>query len=187
MNTYLRGAVLAGALGRGAFAGVGEGVAQQKDLNVEVAPSHQRPTRLRPHVFRPMQVSLQTIGSPVISIGQPLRFRMVSLSDGYGQLYVLSASGRTQLWLENVRLRAGLPITYPRPGLIVRAAPPAGDETLLFIATRAPLEGFVGGTSGTPFDLQYTHDGLRAAVQQKLDAMPRSEWAIGELNVRVQE
>ena len=107
--------------------------------------------------------------------------------EGYGQLYVLSASGRSQLWLENVRLHTGQPIYFPSPGSIVRATPPAGDETILFVVTRTPIHGFVGGTSMTPFDLQYTHDGLRAAIQERLAAMPRSDWAVAELSVRVQE
>ena len=129
-----------------------------------------------------------TVGPSVLSIGEPLGFRMASLAcEGYGQLYVLSASGRSQLWLENVRLHTGQPIYYPSPGFIVRASPPAGDETVLFVVTREPFHGFVGGTSATPFDLQYTHDGLRAAIQERLAAMPRSDWAVAEVSVRVQE
>ena len=137
---------------------------------------------------RPVQVSLMTVGPSILSIGDPLGFRMASLAcEGYGQLYVLSASGRSQLWLENVRMHTGQPIYFPSPGSIVRATPPAGDETILFVVTRAPIHGFVGGTSMTPFDLQYTHDGLRAAIQERLAAMPRSDWAVAEVSVRVQE
>jgi hypothetical protein len=203
MNGFIRHAAVAGALALGLSAGATDGLAQgttSKDLNVEAAPPphwqpqpHWRPAR-QPHgpphgrQARPVQVSLMTVGPSVLSIGEPLRFRMASLAcEGYGQLYVLSASGRSQLWLENVRLRTGQPIYYPSPGLIVRAAPPAGDETVLFVVTRSPFHGFVGGPSTTPFDLQYTHDGLRAAIQERLDAMPRSDWAIAEVSVRVQE
>lgn len=190
MNEFLRKTAFVGALGLCVFAGATDAFAQSdqaasgRDLTVEAAPMHGRPWR-RP--FRPVQVSLMPVGPSTLAIGQPLRFRMVSLSDGYGQLYALSASGRSQLWMENVRLRAGQPVNYPRPGFIVRAAAPAGDETILFVATRAPISGFVGGASTKPFDLQFTHDGLRSAVQQQLDAMPRSDWAIGELTIRVQE
>jgi hypothetical protein len=203
MNGFIRHAAVAGALALGLSVGATDGLAQSnsnatsKDLNVEAAPPphwqapppHWRPAR-PPHwrQARPVQVSLMTVGPSVLSIGEPLRFRMASLvCEGYGQLYVLSASGRSQLWLENVRLHTGQPIFYPSPGLIVRAAPPAGDETVLFVVTRSPFHGFVGGTSTTPFDLQYTHDGLRAAIQERLDAMPRSDWAIAEVSVRVQE
>ncbi len=91
--------------------------------------------------------------------------------------------------MENVRVHAGVPIAYPRPGFLVRATPPAGDETVLFVATRSRIAGFLGGggTSTTPFDLQFTHDALRGALQNQLDALPRTDWAIAELTIRVQE
>ena len=215
MNGFIRHAAVAGALALGLSAGATDGLAQSnsnatsKDLSVEAVPPphlqahppHWRPARpphwqaSPPHwrpaqvpLARPVQVSLMTVGPSILSIGEPLGFRMASLAcEGYGQLYVLSASGRSQLWLENVRLHTGQPIEYPSPGFIVRATPPAGDETVLFVVTRTPFHGFVGGTSATPFDLQYTHDGLRAAIQERLDAMPRSDWAIAEVSVRVQE
>ena len=188
MNGFIRNTALVCALALGLSAGATDGFAQSKDLNVEAAPPHWRPARpARWRQPRAVQASLLTVGPSVLSIGQPLRFRMVSLSEGYGQLYVLSASGRSQLWLENVRLHAGQPINYPRPGFTVRAAPPAGDETVLFVASRTPIRGFVVDTSATPFDLQYTHEGLRSAIQERLDAMPRSDWAIAEVSVRVQE
>ena len=206
MNGFIRHAAVAGALALGLSVGATDGLAQSnsnatsKDLSVEAvppphwqAPPHGRPARSphwqapSPH-GRPVQVSLMTVGPSILSIGEPLGFRMASLAcEGYGQLYVLSASGRSQLWLENVRLHTGQPIYYPSAGFIVRAAPPVGDETVLFVVTKAPFHGFVGGTSATPFDLQYTHDGLRAAIQERLAAMPRSDWAVAEVSVRVQE
>jgi hypothetical protein len=214
MNGFIRHAAVAGALALGLSVGATDGLAQSnsnatsKDLSVEAvppphwqAPPHGRPAR-PPHwqappphwrpaqvpLARPVQASLMTVGPSILSIGDPLGFRMASLAcEGYGQLYVLSASGRSQLWLENVRMHTGQPIYFPSPGSIVRATPPAGDETILFVVTRAPIHGFVGGTSMTPFDLQYTHDGLRAAIQERLAAMPRSDWAVAEVSVRVQE
>ena len=129
-----------------------------------------------------------TVGPSVLSIGEPLGFRMASLAcEGYGQLYVLSASGRSQLWLEERASAHGSTHLLSESGFIVRASPPAGDETVLFVVTREPFHGFVGGTSATPFDLQYTHDGLRAAIQERLAAMPRSDWAVAEVSVKVQE
>ncbi len=160
-----------------------------KDLTVEqgASPSHhQHHGRYAPHA---VQVSLTPIGPSTLAIGEPLRFKMVSLSNGYGHLYVLDASGRTQLWLENVRLRAGRPIIYPRSGNnIVRASPPAGDDTVIFVATRERVDGFAGaGSTTTPLDLQYTQEGFRAALQQKLAAAPRDDWAFAEIKLRVHE
>lgn len=158
-----------------------------KDLTVEAAkPAQRHPAKRRPG--RPVQVSLMPIGASTTAIGEPLRFKMVSLANGYGHLYVLSASGRTQLWLENVRLRAGQPITFPRRGQIVRAAAPAGDETILFVASRHRFDGFAGkGVTTTPLDLQLTHEGLRTAIDQKFGAFPRNDWAFAEIKIRVRD
>jgi hypothetical protein len=162
-----------------------------RDLTVEAAPHRpaHRPQRpARPVSARSVQASLMPIGPSTLPVGEPLKFKMVSLADGYGDLYILSASGRTQLWLENVRVRAGAPLTYASPGLIVRAAPPAGDDVVLFVATRRPIAGFLcGNGSGQPFDLQYTHEGFRAALQSQLGSLSRNDWAIAEVTVRVTE
>ena len=158
-----------------------------KDLTIEmVGPATRHSSR--PRRVRPVQVSLMPVGSSSIAIGTPLRFRMVSLANGFGNLYVLSASGRTQLWLENVPLRAGQPLRYPRSGQIVRAAAPVGDETVIFVASRNPIDGFASrGATTTPFDLQLTHEGMRTAIQQKFGAMPRENWAFAEIKIRVHD
>jgi hypothetical protein len=128
------------------------------------------------------------VGPSSIAVGTPLAFRMVSTADGFAGLYVLSASGRTQAWLENVRLRAGEPIVYPQQGLIVRATPPAGDDTVLLLVSRDRLDGFAGpGEITTPFDLQYSHAGLRAAIQHKFSDVRRERWAFAELEIRVHD
>jgi hypothetical protein len=165
----------------------------QRDLQPELIPGHphHRPVRPMPAPapMGPVEVSLTPIGPSTIAIGEPLKFRLLSLADGYASLYVLSASGRSQLWLENVRVRAGIPLVYPRAGMLVRAAPPAGDEHVMFVVTRSRISGFLGGGSDAtnPIDLQYTHDGLRGALQSQLNATPRGDWAVAEVTVRVAE
>lgn len=161
-----------------------------RDLTVEatkpVAHAARRPAKR--HAARPVQVSLMPVGSSTIAIGEPLRFRMTSLVNGYGHLYVLSASGRAQLWFENVRLRAGQPLLFPRRGQTVRAAAPAGDETILFVASCQPIDGFAGkGATMTPLDLQVTHEGLRTAIDQKFGALARNDWAFAEIKIRVRD
>lgn len=158
-----------------------------KDLTVEMAEptAHRAGKPLR---TRAVQVSLMPVGPSTIAIGTPMRFKMVSLANGFGHLYVLSASGRTQLWLENVRLRAGQPLRYPHAGQIVRAASPAGDETVIFVASRDRVDGFAGReATTTPLDLQITHEGLRTAILQKFGAMPRESWAFAEVQIRVHD
>ena len=156
-----------------------------RDLVVTGAGPEHKATRAS---RRPVQVSIMTIGPSSIAIGSLLGFRMVSTTDGFGSFYVLSASGRTQAWLENTRLHAGEPIVYPRRGLIVRAAPPAGDDTMIFVAARDRMEGLTGpGVLTGPLDLQYTHASLRHAIQQRYRDIPRERWAFAEIRIRVHD
>ena len=207
MNKILRTTMI-GLLGLGFGAGAALAQPRQltepRDLNVEIdaaAPARphrpHRPRRpahaaaqppLTASVSQTVQVSLQTIGSSTIGIGTPLRFQMVSLSSGYGHLYVINASGRTQVWLENVKLTAGRPIRYPLRGLTVRAAAPAGDEQVIFVASRDPINGFVGqGSTTQPIELQVNAEGLRAQIQQKMGDRARGDWAFAEITVRVKD
>jgi hypothetical protein len=189
MLTTIRMATLvliAAALGTNAQAQGTAHSSEGRDLTVEIA----RPGTSAPHrpSRRPIHVSVMPIGPSSIAIGMPLGFRMVSTADAYGSLYVLSASGRTQVWLENVRLRAGEPIAYPLRGLIVRAAPPAGDETVIFVATRERLDGFAGGSELTnPLELQYTAEGFRDTIRDKFHDIPRERWALAEIKIRVHD
>ena len=163
----------------------------QRDLNVEVTRPQARPFLRRPahsaSRLRPVQVSLMPVGPSTITVGDPIRFRMLSLANGFGHLYVLSASGRTQVWLENIPVRAARPIRYPLAGKTVRASPPAGDEKIIFVVTRRPFDGFSGHGTNIPFDLQFTREALRTNLEQKLAALPRADWGFAEIGIRVRD
>lgn len=166
--------------------GIARRIDGDRDLTPEVsAPGPSTPHRADRGLFH---VSFMPGGPSSISIGTPVALRMVSTADGFAGLYVLSASGRTQAWFENVPLRAGKPIVYPQRGVIVRATPPAGDETVIFVVSRHRLAGFAAaGENTTPLDLQYTHAGLRAAIQQKFGKLRRERWAFAEIQIRVHD
>ena len=58
-------------------------------------------------------VSLLPVGPTTLSVGMPIAFRVTTSRSGYIHLYALDASGRTQVWLENVRLgRPGIPTPF---------------------------------------------------------------------------
>lgn len=158
--------------------------ADARDLTVEPERPAHRP--VAHPARRQVQVSLMPVGPSTLVIGEPMRFRMVSLADGFGHLYVLSASGRTQLWLENIPLRAGEPLRYPLRGQIVRATAPTGEETLIFAASRQPIDGFTGhGATSTAVDLPLTHEALRAAIADRFAGMARGDRAFAEIRVHV--
>src|SRR5436309_802778 len=100
MTDYSRRAALTAILGAGLWS-VGASAAQ-RNLTIEAVPSRpplHRPRRpYRQHAMQPVQASLTPVGPSTLAIGEPVKFRMVSLSEGFGHLYVLSASGRSQVW-----------------------------------------------------------------------------------------
>jgi hypothetical protein len=180
MKVFTRRAALAIAATAFATPSIAQGNAPKisgRDLSVEVA--HRR--------GRAINVSIMPVGPSSTSIGTPLTFRMVATADGWGSLYVFSASGRTQTWFENVRLRAGEPMTFPRRGLIVRASPPTGDEGVMFVASRDRLDGLAANQPTTPVDLQYTHEGLKSAIQDRVRGISRDRWAFSEIHIRVHD
>jgi hypothetical protein len=134
----------------------------------------------------PLNVSLIPTAS-VVAIGTPLAVRVMATRQAYGHLYLLSASGKTQLLMENVPLVANRPASFPTRDLVLRAAAPAGDETIIFVASRAPIEGFAGGgVTRTPMQLQQTHQGLRSALDHMLQRAGRADYALAETVIRVQ-
>src|SRR5215471_8792797 len=77
------------------------------------------------------QVTLRP-SSPVVPVGAPVSFEVGSSVNGFGHLYVISASGRVQVWMENVPIAAGQRL-FPAGGNGIEAAAPAGREELMLI------------------------------------------------------
>jgi hypothetical protein len=138
--------------------------------------------------MRPFNVSLIPTMPSVLTIGSRFGFRLKSTADGFGHLYALSASGKVQLWFENVPVRRMHTVSYPSSGLELRAAPPAGDETIIFVVTRDRLDGFAGrGTTRSPLALQYAQGAFNDALAQKTSTIERTQWASVSSMIRVSE
>lgn len=178
-------AILGCALSLPMMIGAGSAIAQTqlKDLQIESA----RP-RPKPNSATPVNVSLTPIGAALVSVGSPVRFRASSSHAGFGHLYITNKSGKVVLLMENVRLKARQPIELPKSGLVLRAMPPAGDNTVLFLATRDRLTGFAGGAmTTTPTDIQVSGDGLINELTAKLSSRPRERWGFTTATIRVVE
>lgn len=168
---------------------------ESRDLTVETPgitmhrPLVHRPPSHRPVVIYeedgPVMVSMTPTAS-VVRIGTPIGFRLTSSRSGFGHLYILQPSGKVQLLFENVPVLANVPLRYPRNGTVVRATPPAGDTTLIFVTTLTRIDGFAGRqTTRTPFDLQVTAGGFRDQLAARTSRLPREAWGFTDLNVRV--
>jgi hypothetical protein len=138
--------------------------------------------------WSPVSVSLSPVGSATVSVGSPVRFRASSSQSGYGHLYVASASGKVVLIAENLPVKAHQPIELPNGDFILQAAPPLGDDTVLFVATRDRMEGFAGSaTTTTPAEFKISASGLVAQLEAKLAETPHDRWAFTTVTVRVVE
>jgi hypothetical protein len=134
--------------------------------------------------FRP-RVTL-TPNAKVVPIGGWISFRVSSSVSGFGHLYVMSASGRAQVWMENVPIAAGQRLDFPVGRLGIKAAPPAGREDLMLIVTKRRINGFFGtDTTRTPAVVEYDHKSFKAALTEKFIDMPRHLWGYARSSVRV--
>lgn len=123
--------------------------------------------------------------SPVVRIGAPINFELGSSVDGFAHVYVVSASGRVQVWMENVPIAAGQSNILPTRGQIT-AAPPAGREDIVLVVTRERIKGFLGyGPTRTPRDLDYDPVTFKQAVRQRFEDLPRRDWGYARTLVQV--
>ncbi len=132
-------------------------------------------------------VSLLPMTPSIVSVGQPVAFQLSANTSGFAHLYVLDASGKVQVWLENVPIEAHEVLRYPLQGSIVRASPPGGDETILLVVTQQPFNGFLGSEeSYRPFVLPYPRQRFRQALMAKTSRL-RHDWGAAMLVLRVKD
>jgi len=135
-------------------------------------------------------LSILPVGPSSLPIGQTIGFRLMSVTGGYGHLYVIDNSGAVQAWTENLPLRPGLAVDYPLrgSGLLIRASPPEGNDQVIFLATITPLAGFVDGRGQTvtkPATLPYGAAEFRRRLDFVANALPTRSWGVSEINIRV--
>jgi hypothetical protein len=122
----------------------------------------------------------------VVPIGGWVNFGIKSSVTGYGHLYVMSASGRAQVWMENVPIIGGRRLVFPIGGIGIKAAAPAGREDLMLIVTRKRINGFFGyDTTRTPSVVDYDHKSFKAALTAKFIDMSKRQWNFARTSVRV--
>jgi hypothetical protein len=159
------------------------------------APLHMPDTRdLRPApskpVGGPVRRPLVTLrpSAPVVPVGAPVGFEVSSSINGFGHIYVLSASGRVQVWMENVPIPAGQRLQFPTGSMGIAAAAPAGREDLMLVVTKERIDGFFGyETIRSPRMLDYSHQAFKQAVAAKFVDRPQREWGYARATVQVVE
>lgn len=130
--------------------------------------------------------------APPVRIGTVLGFRLSSSLDGYGHLYVISATGDVTRLTENLPLEAGAQADYPPAGdaIQLRASPPEGIERLILLVTRQPFAGFANGQgqlASRPMALASTAESFLEEFNRATDTLPSSSWAVAEERVQIVE
>jgi hypothetical protein len=152
-------------------------LAQAKERDLQPVPSYKGEARPK--------VSLIP-NTSVVAIGGWINFRVSSSASGYGHLYVMSASGRAQVWMENVPIAAGQRLVFPVGSLGIKASAPAGREDLMLIVTKQRIDGFFGyDTTRTPRVVEHDHQSFKQALTAKFVNMPRQMWGFARTSVRV--
>ena len=148
-----------------------------------------RPTPTKPGAAlakRP-EVTLRP-NAPVVPVGAPVTFEVSSSVSGFGHIYVLSASGRVQVWLENAPIAAGQRLIFPIGETGIKAAAPAGREDLMLIVTKDRIDGFFGyeGTD-VPRVVDYSHATFKKKLTAKFIDLPHQQWGYARSSVQVVE
>ena len=130
--------------------------------------------------------------APPLRVGTAIAFRLSSSADGYGHLYLVSASGEVTRLAENVPLAAGTQKEFPRPGegIQILASPPAGIDLLILLVTRQRFAGFAdnqGQSATIPMALASTAEAFVREFNDATGRLPASGWAVAEARVHVIE
>jgi hypothetical protein len=152
---------------------------------IHLAQVKERDLKPVPGSSRRPKVSLRP-SAAVVPVGSPITFQVRSSVRGYGHLYVMSASGRAQVWMENVPIAAGRRLLFPIGGIGIKAAPPAGRDDIMLIVTKRRIDGFFGyRTTRWPRVVDYDHESFKEELTEKFSDMPKREWGYARTSVRV--
>lgn len=171
LRSYLASATIACSLAVGLVAASGE---TSRDLNVVAASPA-------------FSVALKPTLEGALPIGADLGFELRSSVKGYAHLYVINASGRVQLWLENIAIKPGKTLHYPSKDAVIRATPPAGEDQLFLLVTRAPFRGFANGPTDSPLNLKLSRAEFLHAFTEKKAKLVSGSWVIAEQSIRIEE
>ena len=157
--------------------------AQEESVERDLIPQASKPTLVlfkeRPRVsVRPT--------SHVVQIGSTIELEVRSSANGFAHLYVMSASGRVQLWMENVPIAGGQRLRFPTGGPSIVATGPTGEDEIIFIVTRKRIDGFLGRkTTWTAQLIGIGQEDFHQALEEQMSALPRAEWNMARASVEV--
>jgi hypothetical protein len=135
------------------------------------------------------RISVSALNGRRMEEGETARFRIESNKTGFVHLYVRNASGRMQLWMENVPIRAGRKLQYPMdPSIKIRAIAPFGDDEIVAVLTRFQVDGFIGRRmTSSPTELDLDVREFEDELATILTADSKNPWVWARTVVTVRE
>ena len=126
--------------------------------------------------------------APPVAIGDEIGFSISANADAYGHLYLLNASGRVFVLVENLPLPANVQVRYPgdHAEYALRAQPPAGVERVVLLVTKHRFAGFSQGAAASgpvqiAVDARRFVSDLNAAARQ----LPDEDWTVVETRLQI--
>jgi hypothetical protein len=127
--------------------------------------------------------SKATVHSTSLTVDNQIKIHGKADRNGFGHLYLVSASGKTFVVRENV------PIT-PRKDVAWSIAGPStgsnsfGKDRIIFVTTNSKINGFAGDTSiRKQYSLDINEAAFRRALRAKTDRMGKNQWTLAEATV----
>lgn len=135
------------------------------------------------------KITIKSLAGSTVEAGNTVGFRIKSNAPGFVHLYSVNASGRIQLWMENVPIEAAEPLSYPSdPRMKIKATPPGGKDRVLVILTKSRLDGFQGRrTTRVPEDIEMGQASFLKHLKELMSDVPRAQWTWAETSVKVVE
>ena len=139
-------------------------------------------------VAAPFSVSVVPTVPVPIRVGTQLGFRLSSSTAGYAHLYLINPVGAVSVLAENLPLAAGS-LEYPSRavhGFTLSAGEPIGTNTIVFLVTRQPFNGFSGmATLTSPVSLAFRAPDFMSRLNGVTTSMPGGAWTMDQILVRV--
>jgi len=132
-------------------------------------------------------------GSHDIYVGQYLQWMMQAQSDAYLSLYQVSSSCKAYELMKNQRVSQGETVTFPGggSGMALKVKPPAGKETYIMVATRAPFDWMAGTDSvswqGSVGLLDMSGDQLERRLSEALSRLDPATWNVATQKIRIRQ
>jgi len=124
-----------------------------------------------------------TVQSTSLNVDNQIQIHGKADRNGYGHLYLVSASGRAFVVRENI------PIT-PRKDVEWNITGPStgsnsfGKDRVIFVTTHHKINGFAGEASvRKQYPLDIDEAAFRRALRAKTDRMGKNEWTVAEATV----